>query len=78
MMTWPPRVGDVVTRYVGGLPMMDLEVTAISGLFVHCGDWTFDKKTGAEMDEGMGWGPLGTGSYLSVPGVTMQVKGEAT
>lgn len=43
---------------------MGLKVTAIDDKLIHCGDWTFDLATGAEVDEDLGWGPDGTGSYL--------------
>jgi hypothetical protein len=61
--------GNVVTRMLGGeLPMM-LRVTKITDDLIFCGDWTFDRATGAEVDEELGWGPqFGvTGSYLKPP-----------
>lgn len=59
------RAGDVVARVLGqGGPEMELRVTAVDARLVHCGAWTFDRATGAEVDEELGWGPEGTGSYL--------------
>jgi len=69
------NVGDKVTRFLGGIPM-DLKVTEITDDTIVCGPWTFDKKTGAEIDEEIGWGPPTpeepnrmTGSYIKMPGV---------
>ena len=63
-------VGDTVFRYFAddlGTPMA-LHVTAVSEDRIICGEWQFDKRTGAEIDEFLGWGPALTGSYiLAVP-----------
>lgn len=64
------KVGDVVSRFFGEsevpsqVPSMQLGVSAVDDKLIHCGDWTFDRATGAEVDEYLGWGPEGTGSYL--------------
>ncbi len=59
------KVGDKVTRMLAGSIPMNLTITAIDDEFIHCGGgWKFDKKTGAEVDEELGWGNEGTGSYL--------------
>lgn len=57
------KVGDSVTRIVGGFPLMTLKVTLIDE-FIHCGPWKFSKKTGAEIDEELGWDEKYTGSYI--------------
>jgi hypothetical protein len=63
------RAGDVVTRLLGGSPMA-LKVTAVDERLIYCGrpgvGWSFDRTTGVEVDEELGWGPqFGiTGSYL--------------
>lgn len=70
------KVGDHVTRVLGGLPMKMKVVEIKDGLIV-CnaiqddgkefpGGWTFDAKTGVEEDADLGWGvKFGvTGSYL--------------
>lgn len=67
-------VGDVVVRILGGAPMA-LLVTNIDEDLIHCGGpagWTFDRNSGWEVDEEIGWGPnFGvTGSYLLPPGET--------
>lgn len=59
------KPGDVVTRLIGGVMPMELTVTAVDERLIHCGPWTFDRETGAEVDEELGWGPEGTGSYLA-------------
>jgi hypothetical protein len=60
------NVGDMVTRMFAGEAGMQLKITAITATRVICGPWEFDRATGAEIDEELGWGPppLGTGSYL--------------
>jgi hypothetical protein len=65
------RVGDVVTRIIGGVPM-DLRVTSVDEHFIYCGPpgmgWKFDRVSGIEVDEEIGWGvpPAGVvGSYLA-------------
>jgi len=63
--------GDIVTRLLAGTIPMDLRVTAVDARFIYCGPvgsgWKFDRSSGAEVDEELGWGPQfgTTGSYLS-------------
>ena len=63
------REGDVVTRMLGGQVPMPLHVSKVDDTLIHCGPWTFDRKTGAEVDHDLGWGPAygRTGSYLVPP-----------
>ena len=51
---------------LGGTIPMKLSVSAIADRIITCCAWQFDKATGAEIDEDLGWGPpsLMTGSYL--------------
>jgi hypothetical protein len=60
------KPGDTVIRILGGVLPMPLEVTAVDETLIHCGSWTFDRETGAEVDHGLGWGPQYgvTGTYL--------------
>jgi len=65
------QAGDMVTRILGGRPM-ELRVTDVDEHFIYCGPagvgWKFDRVTGIEVDEEIGWGvpPEGVvGSYLS-------------
>lgn len=44
------KVGDTVTRLIGGVIPMKLKVTDVSDTTIECGDWTFDRETGAEID----------------------------
>jgi hypothetical protein len=61
------KPGDVVTRWLAGVVPMRLTVTAIDDRFIHCGDWKFDRRNGAEVDEELGWSAEGsTGSYIKV------------
>lgn len=67
------KVGDTVTRMLSGTIPMQLRVTKVDDDLIHCGSedfavqgWTFDRQTGAEVDEDLKWGPKYgyTGSYL--------------
>lgn len=60
--------GDRVVRWLGGKIRMPLRVTAVTEQLIDCSGWTFDRVTGAEVDDVLGWGPppLETGSYLVV------------
>ena len=64
------KVGDHVTRMVGGSIPMPLIVTAINDNIVTCGSWQFCATTGAEIDDDLDWGPppKGTGSYIRLEG----------
>ena len=63
-------VGDVVCRMLAGRIPMLLTVTSVDGELIHAGapgaGWTFDRETGVEVDDELGWGPdYGiSGSYL--------------
>ena len=67
------NVGDMVTRWLGGEIPMELRVTELTDDRIICGDYEFDKATGAEIDEFLGWGPppkfAYTGSFIKMPGV---------
>ncbi len=65
------KVGDEVTRMLGGKLPMRMKVTAVDDRLITCesGDafgWTFDRKTGVEEDADLRWGVRfgQTGSYL--------------
>ncbi len=62
-----PVVGKVVTRWLAGSAPMDFTITEVTDDRIICGDWTFDRTTGAEIDDYLGWGPppLMTGSFLT-------------
>ena len=62
-------VGETVFRFIGSLgAAMPIQVTALTEDRIICGEWQFNKTTGAEIDEFLGWGPALTGSYiLAVP-----------
>lgn len=48
---------------------MELRVTDITDTEIICGPYTFDKATGAEIDDDLNWGapPKITGSYIELP-----------
>jgi hypothetical protein len=47
------KAGDVVTRMLAGEIPVKLNVQTVTDTVIDCG-WTFDRKTGAEIDEGLG------------------------
>lgn len=58
-------VGDTVFRWFPSIVTpMELKVTAVTADRIICGDWQFDRQTGAEIDEGLGWGPTCSGTYI--------------
>lgn len=58
------KVGDTVVRVLANIVKMPLVVSEVTDTQIICGHWTFDKATGAEIDEYLGWGPEGTGTCL--------------
>ena len=62
------KPGDMVKRMLAGIIPMTLRVTEVDEHLIHCGPqgWTFDRKTGFEVDDDLGWGPSRgvTGSYI--------------
>lgn len=61
------KVGDRIGRQVSSDgPIMWLTVTEVDEEVIHCNLWTFDRKTGAEIDHELQWGPEygRTGSYI--------------
>ena len=66
------KVGDTVTRWLAGTIPMELRVTDITDDRIVCGAWEFDLRTGAEIDEDLGWGPPPkmTGSFIKLPGIS--------
>jgi hypothetical protein len=67
-MNEPLAIGQTVRRMIDGELFMELRVTAISDSVITCSAWTFDRATGAEIDDDLGWGPAygRTGSYLEL------------
>lgn len=60
------KKGDTVERLMGGTVIMELKITEVSGNKILCGDWEFDRRNGAEVDDFLGWSKDGTGSYIRV------------
>lgn len=67
------KVGDKVTRMLAGVVPMQLVVSHVTDTLVGCVSedpravgaiWTFSRRTGAEIDDDLGWGDDETGSYL--------------
>ncbi len=59
------KIGDTVTRNLAGAEMR-LKVSDVTEDLIICGPWSFCKKTGAEVDEDLDWGPppKRTGSFI--------------
>jgi len=62
------KPGDQVTRLICGTMPMELKVTKVDDKLIHCGPWTFDRVTGGEVDEDLGWTAHQTGSVLKREG----------
>ncbi len=67
------KVGDKILRMLAGTIPQELTVTDVTDSLLICGGtyeekigWWFDKKTGVEVDEELGWGPhpLWSGSFI--------------
>lgn len=59
--------GDSVTRWLAGEFLMTLTVEKVTSKRIMCkGGWEFDRVTGAEIDDELGWGNAGTGSFITV------------
>ena len=68
------KVDDVVTRNLVGV-LMKLTVTEVTDDRIKCGSWEFNKKTGYEIDEELGWdGVTRTGSYIKPLSPTTESK----
>ena len=57
------KPGNGVIRMMAGMPMR-LIVSEVTDNLIKCGPWEFSRRTGAEVDEDLGWGEHRTGSYL--------------
>jgi phage-related minor tail protein len=58
------KIGDTVTRLLGGKVPMQLRVSKVTEDLIECGPWKFLKATGGEVDEDLGWDGYNTGSIL--------------
>jgi len=58
------KPGDTVVRMLAGEIPMPLKVTEVTEDLIKCGPWQFDRATGAELDEELGWTVEKTGSWL--------------
>lgn len=62
------KIGDSVVRMLAGKIPMALKVSDITDQRIICGPWEFDRVTGAEIDDDLGWGPppAMTGSFIKL------------
>lgn len=60
------KEGDTVIRVMGGVVRMPLTVQKVDESKIYCGAWTFDKSTGDELDEEIGWYAGHSGSYIII------------
>lgn len=60
------KTGDTVFRYFGTelISSMRLIVTDVTDFDIICGDYTFSKETGYEIDDFLGWNGAYSGSYI--------------
>lgn len=64
-VTWTKvQKGDTVIRWMGGEMFLPLKVTDVDEKLIRCGDWTFSRENGAEIDPELGWDETRTGSRL--------------
>ena len=63
------KEGDEVVRMLAGSVPMKMRVTSRDEQSIKCNElWSFHPKTGAEVDEALGWdGLTTTGSFLRPP-----------
>lgn len=61
------KIGDTFVRMLAFQIPCDLQVTKLTDTVIEGGLWTFDRATGAEIDEYLNWGPppLMTGSFIA-------------
>lgn len=61
MATMKIKVGDTIIRLLAESVPMELKVTEIDDELIYCGPkgegWTFDRVSGIEVDDDLGWGP---------------------
>jgi hypothetical protein len=66
------KTGDTVIRWLAAKCPMKLKVTALTDKLIICGAWTFDRESGYEIDEELGWGNkdedgvIQTGSFITM------------
>ena len=59
------QVGDTIIRMLAGIIPMEIKITEITDTEINCGEWSFSRQTGGEIDEDLDWdGVIKTGSYL--------------
>ena len=62
------KPGDIVLRMIGGTIPMELKVTEVTDDIISCGGrngWNFNRTTGGEVDEDLGWDGINrTGSTI--------------
>ena len=66
-------VGDKDFRWLAGIDEpMPFIVTEVTDERIICGPWEFDRITGAEIDELLGWGPKSTGSWICLASPSLE------
>lgn len=68
------KPGDTVTRMLAGQIAMPLKVTKVDETCIYCGDWKFDRETGMEIDDMLGWTKSSSGSYLQTTGLGNEIE----
>jgi hypothetical protein len=59
------KPGDFVKRLIGNVVTMQMVVTEVTSTRIICRAYQFDKETGGEIDEELGWdGKLRSGSRI--------------
>ena len=75
------KVGDIVTRMLAGVIPCKLKVTEVTDTLIISGteecNWSFDRDTGAEVDEYLGWGIRDDNGVMSPTGSCLIIVKEA-
>lgn len=58
------KVGEEVNRMIAGTIAMPLIITRITPEYIFCGPYMFDRNTGMEIDEELGYSSYKSGSYI--------------
>ena len=59
------KIGDTITRTISESIDMSLPVTNITEDKIVCGDYEFDRETGMEIDELLGWDKYNSGTRIT-------------
>jgi len=56
--------GSIAIRWLGGCCLMEVQVTAVTPETIHCGPFSFSRRTAAELEPALGWNENASGSWI--------------